>query len=170
MFDVRHELKDMGLVATNQAGAVAGQAKVINLGRELVEGKMVIDVAALEIASGNELYRLKLQGSAAHDFSSKVEDLAILELGAKEVLGGDQDSQPGRYVVPFSNAKGLYAWPYVRLYTEVSGSIATGINFSAFLAREVATRPLTALTTTTATSTTTTTSSTTTTTESHVAS
>jgi hypothetical protein len=161
MFDVAHELKDAGLVASSQAGMVDGQAKVVNLGRELVEGKLVIDVSALEIASNNELYRIKLQGSAAHDFSAYVEDLAILELGAKEVLGGDQDSQAGRYVVPFANAKGLYAWPYVRLYTEVSGSVVTGINFSAHLAREVTTRPLTGLTTTTTTSTTTTTTSTT---------
>jgi|GEM_PF-769470 len=165
MFDVQHELKEAGLVASNLAGAMGGQAKVVNLGRELVEGKLVIDVAALEIDSGDELYRVKLQGSAAHDFSAYVEDLAILEIGAKEVLGGDQDSLTGRYVLPFSNVKGLYVWPYVRLYTEVSGSVATGINFSAHLTREVSTRPFTGLTTTTTTtSTTTTTTSTTTTT------
>jgi hypothetical protein len=164
MFDVRHELKDAGLVASSLAGTVAGQAKVVNLGPELVEGKLVIDVLALEINSGDEKYRIKLQGSAAHDFSSTLEDLAILELGAKEVLGGDQDSQPGRYVVPFSNVKGLHAWPYVRLYTEVSGSIASGINFSAHLTREVSTRTPTALTTTTTTTTTTTSTTTTTTT------
>jgi len=164
MFDKQTELKDAGLVASNLAGTVDGQAKVVNLGRELVEGKLVIDVSALEIDSGDELYRIKLQGSAAHDFSSILEDLAILELGAKEVIGGDQDSQPSRYVVPFSNVKGLYAWPYVRLYTEVSGSIASGINFLAFLTPEISTRPTTALTTTTTTSTTTTTTSTTTTT------
>ncbi len=161
MFDVQHELKDAGLVATSQAGTVAGQAKVVNLGPELVEGKLVIDVSALEIESNNELYRIKLQGSAAHDFSSILEDLAILELGAKEVLGGDQDSQTGRYVLPFSNAKGLYAWPYVRLYTEVSGSVASGINFSAHLTREVSRRTTTALTTTTTTTTSTTTTTTT---------
>jgi hypothetical protein len=164
MFDVRHELKDAGLVGSSQAGTVDGQAKVGNLGAAPVEGKLVIDVSALEIASGNELYRIKLQGSAAHDFSAYVEDLAAVELGAKEVLGGDQDSQAGRYVVPFSNAKGLYAWPYVRLYTEVSGSIANGINFSAYLTREVSTRAATALTTTTTTSTSTSTTTSTTTT------
>jgi hypothetical protein len=162
MFDIRHELKDAGLVASNLAGTVDGQAKVVNLGSELVEGKLVIDVSALEIASNNELYRIKLQGSSCHDFAYNIEDLAILELGPKEVLGGDQDSQPGRYVVPFSNAKGLYAWPYVRLYTEVSGSIASGINFLAFLTREVTTRATTSLTTTTTTTTSTTTTTTTT--------
>ncbi len=161
MFDPRHELKDAGLVASSQAGKVDGQAKVVNLGPELVEGKLVIDVSALEIASDNELYRIKLQGSAAHDFSTYVEDLAILELGAKEVLGGDQDSEPGRYVVPCSNAKGAYVWPYVRLYTDVSGSVASGIDFSAYLTREVSTRTTTALTTTTTTSTSTTTTTTT---------
>ncbi len=161
MYDPRHELKDAGLVAVSGAGTVDSLPKVLNLGPEVVEGKMVIDVSALEIASDNELYRIKLQGSAAHDFSSKVEDLAILELGAKEVLGGDQDSEPGRYVLAFSNAKGLYVWPYVRLYTDVSGSVASGIDFSAYLTREVSTRPLTSLTTTTTTTTTSTTTTTT---------
>lgn len=160
MYDPRHELKDAGLVATSQTGTVDGLPKVLNLGPEVVEGKMVIDVSALEIESNNELYRIKLQGSAAHDFSSKVEDLAILELGAAEVLGGSQDSEPGRYVVPVSNAKGAYVWPYVRLYTDVSGSIATGIDFSAHLTREVSTRTTTALTTTTTTTTSTTTTTT----------
>jgi hypothetical protein len=160
MFDIRHELKDAGLVPSSLAGTVDGQAKVVNLGRELVEGKLVIDVSALEIASDNELYRIKLQGSSREDFAHNIEDLAIVELGAKEVLGGDQDSQPGRYVVPFSNAKGLYVWPYVRVYTDVSGSIASGINFSAHLTREVSTRNTEVMTATTTTTTSTTTTTT----------
>ena len=84
MFDVRHELKDAGLVASSLAGTVDGQAKVVNLGAAPVEGKLVIDVSALEIDSDNELYRIKLQGSAAHDFSSTLEDLAILEKNVSE--------------------------------------------------------------------------------------
>lgn len=157
MFDERHELKDAALVATDQAGTVGGESQVVYLGAAPVEGKLVIDVSALEIASNNELYRVKLQGSSRADFAHNIEDLAILELGAKEVLGGDQDSQAGRYVVPFSNAKGSYVWPYVRLYTDVSGSIASGIDFSAHLTREVTTRAMTTLTATTTTTTTTTT-------------
>jgi hypothetical protein len=160
MFDERHELKDAGLVASSLAGTVDGQAKVVNLGAAPVEGKLVVDVSALEIASNNELYKIKLQGSSRADFAHNIEDLAILELGAKEVLGGDQDSQAGRYVVPFANAKGLYVWPYVRLYIEVSGSVASGIDFSAHLTREVTTRPMTTLTATTTTTTSTTTTTT----------
>ena len=161
MFDLRHELKDAGLVASSLAGTVDGQAKVVNLGAAPVEGKLVIDVSALEIDSDNELYRIKLQGSSREDFAHNIEDLAILEVGAKEVLGGDQDSQTGRYVVPFSNVKGGYVWPYARLYAELSGSIGSGINFSAFLTREVSTRTTTVTTATTTTTTSTTTTTTT---------
>jgi hypothetical protein len=156
MFDVAHELKDAGLVASDQAGTVDGQPKVVNLGAA-AEGKLVIDVSALEIDSDDELYKIKLQGSSRADFAHNIEELAILELGAKEVLGGDQDSQAGRYVVPFSNVKGAYLWPYVRIYTDVSGSIASGIDFSAFLTREVTTRTSEVVTATTTTTTTTTT-------------
>jgi hypothetical protein len=144
-------------VATDQAGTMDGQAKVVNLGAAPVEGNLVVDVSALEIASNDELYKIKLQGSSRADFAHNIEDLAVLELGAKEVLGGDQDSQVGRYGVPFTNVKGLYLWPYVRLYTDVSGSIASGISFSAFLTREAPTRTSEVVTATTTTTTITTT-------------
>ena len=133
MFDTRHYLKDAGLVAADAAGQVDGSDKVVTLGDGLVEGFMIVDVSAIEIASNDELYKSKLQGSSRQDFAHNIEDLAILELGAKEVLGGDQDSAIGRYVVPFLNVKGSFVWPYVRVYTDVNGAIATGINFKAWL-------------------------------------
>lgn len=159
MFDIRHKLKDAGLVASDAAGTVDGSAAVVDLGEGYVEGHMVVDVTAIEIASNDELYKIKLQGSSREDFAHNIEDLAIIELGAKEVLGGDMDSLTGRYMVPFTNVKGSYIWPYVRLYCDVNGSIATGINFSAFLQRN----GRTSMNYTVATYTTTTTTTTTTT-------
>ncbi len=42
-------------------------------------------------------------------------------------------SETGRYQVPFRTEKNGTVWPYVRIYTEVAGTIATGLNFSAYL-------------------------------------
>lgn len=56
-------------------------------------------------------------------------------LGAAEVIGGDQDSAVGRYEVPFTTEKNGTVWPYVRVYTDVAGAIATGINFTAYLSK-----------------------------------
>ena len=162
LFDSNIQLKDAGLVASSAAGQVDSENQVVNLGEGRVDGFMVIDVSALEIASNNELYKIKLQGCHREDFAHGYEDLAILELGAKEVLGGQNDSAIGRYVVPFCNVKGAYLWPYVRVYCTVSGSIASGINYSAWLTSNPRTGTTSISSATTTTSTTSTTVTTTT--------
>ena len=136
MYDTNLELKDAGTLATATAGKVDGSAVTIDLGTGLVKGNMIVDVAAIEIASNDELYTIRLQGSDNSDFSTgDEEDLAILELGAAEVLGGDQDSTTGRYIVPFRNEKHGTTYRYVRVYLDVDGSIATGINYTAWLGK-----------------------------------
>ena len=75
MIDVTHIMKDAGLV----------------------EGKMIVDVTAIEIASNDEAYKITLQGSSKVDFADTIVDLAELTLGAAEIIGGDKDSTTGRY-------------------------------------------------------------------------
>lgn len=135
-YDSNLLLKDAGLVAASAAATVSSVAKTINLGEGLVEGKLYIDVTAIEIADNDELYRIALEGSDNSDFSTGDEEvLAILELGAAEVIGGDQDSAIGRYVVPFRTERNGTIYPHVRIYTTVSGTVATGINFAAWLGK-----------------------------------
>ena len=136
MYDNSLLLKDAGAVTESGVGTVGGVARILDVGEGLAEGEMVVDVTAIEIASNDELYSIALQGSDVADFttgSPKVEELACLNLGANEVLSGNQDSATGRYVVPFSNLKLETYFPYLRLYSTCAGSVATGINFSAFL-------------------------------------
>jgi len=135
MIDATHILKDAGLVAADAAGTVATVAKVVNLGAGAVEGKLVLDVTAIEIASNTEVYKISLQGSSSATFADTIVDLAEMTLGAAEVIGGDQDSAIGRYKVPFSTEKNGTIYPYVRVYADVAGDIATGINFSAYLSK-----------------------------------
>ena len=135
MIDYTHILKDAGLVAADAAGQVDSVDKIVNLGAGLVEGHLVIDVTAIEIASDDEKYAIKLQGSSSATFADTIEDLAILELGAAEVIGGDQDSTTGRYIVPFRTEKNGTTYQYVRVYTDVGGTIATGVNFSAYMGK-----------------------------------
>jgi hypothetical protein len=51
------------------------------------------------------------------------------------VIGGDVDSTTGRYEVPFSNRQNNIYYRYIRLYSDVSGAIATGANYSAFVSK-----------------------------------
>lgn len=131
-----HFTYDTSLVAKT-AGLLAASADgtIIDLGDGLVDGFLVIDLTACEIASGNEIYTVSLEGS----------DVAAMDSGsvclAKKVFGNlvvPMDaalSASGRYVIPFTNEEGGETFRYVRLSTLVAGTIATGINFSAFLAK-----------------------------------
>lgn len=128
-------LKDAGLVDADAAGTVGGVAAIADVGAGLIEANLVVDVTAIEIASNDEKYAIRLQGSTKSNFADTIEDLAILELGAHEVLGGDQDSATGRYIVPFRTERNGVIYPYLRVYTDVSGDIATGINFKAYISK-----------------------------------
>jgi hypothetical protein len=138
MIDDGYILKDAGLVAASATGQVDGEDFIADIGAARMEAKMVVDVSAIEIASDNEIYQIALQGSDSATFNGTtgaITTLAILELGANEVIGGDVDSVVGRYEVPFSNDKAGTVYPYVREYCTCNGSISTGINFSAYLAK-----------------------------------
>ncbi|QLA18957.1 hypothetical protein [Desulfolutivibrio sulfoxidireducens] len=135
MYDYSFSMKDAGLVAASAAATVGGSEKIANVGAGRVGSRLVIDVTAIEV-DADELYSIALQGSDVADFSTgdeKIEELAVINLGANEVIGGNQDSAIGRYEVPFSNVKLGTAYPYLRVYTTVAGTVATGINFTARL-------------------------------------
>jgi hypothetical protein len=127
-------MKDAGLVAADAAAQVSSADKILAVGDAVFKGVLVVDVTAIEIASNDELYRICVQGSSSATFASNVETVAQLSLGATEVRpGGAIDSTTGRYEVFFTNQQNGVTYPYVRVYTDVSGAIATGINYSAFI-------------------------------------
>lgn len=133
-FDANLEFKDAGLVASSAAAQVDSAAKVVDVGTGFFKGDLVIDVTAIEVATGNEGYRIAIEGSDNSGFSSGTEvELQSIKLGDSSVTGGDTDDTTGRYVLPFTNrwADGT-CYRYLRVYTTVEGTIATGINFSAF--------------------------------------
>ena len=131
MYDFTLSMKDAGLVAASAAATGSGAAKIANVGNARVDGRLVIDVTAIELASNDELYSVAIQGSTSATFASAIEELAVVNLGAAEVIGGDSDSTVGRYEIPFSNVKAGVTYPYLRVYTTVAGTVATGINYVA---------------------------------------
>lgn len=136
-FDAELEMKDAGLVAADAAATVDSAAKILSVGDATFKGVLVVDVTAIEIASNDELYRIIVQGSSSSSFASDIQNLAELTLGATEVRpGGAIDSATGRYELPFVNQQNGVTYPYLRVYTDVNGTIATGINYSAFIGRD----------------------------------
>ena len=140
-FDAELELKDAGLVGSSAAATVDGAAKVLDLGSGFVEGDIVIDVTALEIANNDEIYDIIAQLSLDNDFGTdtNIRERCQLNLSAAAVKRSDAnaDDAVGRYNLPFNNELKGTKYRYARLYTAVAGAlIANGINYSAFLAKK----------------------------------
>lgn len=136
-FDAELEFKDAGAITADGAAQVDSAAKIVNLGTGLWEGDMVIDVTAIEIDSNNERFDIGVQLSDSSSFASGIEQGPILAVGALETLiGADTDSTTGRYILPFHN-EGVdgNTYQYARIYVNVTGTIATGINFTAFASK-----------------------------------
>lgn len=128
-YDDALELKAAGLLAASADGTI------IDLGAGLVDGFLVIDLSACEIASGDERYTVSLEGSNVAAMSSGSVALAKKVFGNLVVPMDAALSASGRYVIPFRNEEGGTTYRYVRLSTLIAGTIATGINFSAFIAK-----------------------------------
>jgi len=133
IFDSELELKDAGLIAADAAATVGGSAAYVDFKDAEVEGYLVIEVTAAEVDTGDEIYKITLQGDSSAAFATALVTLATLECGDATQLDATADVGAGRYVIPFSNVQAGTAKRYVRLYTDVSGTIATGINYVGFL-------------------------------------
>jgi hypothetical protein len=119
------------------AGLVAASADstILDLGDGIFDGFLVIDMSACEIASGDEIYTVSVEGSNVAAMTSGSVCLGKKVFGNLVVPMDAALSAAGRYVIPFRNEEGGTIFRYVRVSTLVAGTIATGINFSAFLAK-----------------------------------
>lgn len=128
-YDDALSLKSAGLVAASADG------DILDLGDGLVDALLVIDVSAVEIATGDEIYTVSLEGSNIAAMTSGSVCLAKKVFGNLVVPMDAALSAAGRYVVPFRNEENGTIFRYVRLSTLVAGDVATGINFSAFIGK-----------------------------------
>lgn len=140
--DSATQLKDVGLVAATAAATVGGSAAVADLGGGYAEFDVVVDWSACEVASGDERFDIVIEGCALSTFGSGVYRLATLTLGDSSVSGNATDTPPqGRMVIHANNVaitsasdgNSASALRFVRARTIVAGSIATGINYQAWL-------------------------------------
>ena len=128
-YDDALEMKAAGLLAASADG------DILDLGAGLVDGFLVIDMSACEVATGNEIYTVSLEGSTVAAMTSASVCLAKKVFGNLVVPMDAALSAAGRYVIPFRNEEGGSTFRYVRLSTLIAGTIATGINFSAFITK-----------------------------------
>lgn len=137
-FDANLQFKDAGLIAASAAAQVSSAAQVLNVGNSPIDGVAVIDASAIEIGSNDELFTLLVQGSNSATFAGTAAvTLAAIRLGSAggKAAGESADAVGGgHYELPFINVQNDVVYQYLRMYTLVAGTIATGINYKAFAA------------------------------------
>lgn len=134
-FDAGLELKDAGAITADAAAQVDAADKIVDLGASSrFDGRAIIDVSALDVASGNELYKIKIQVSSSATFASGVVTVAVIELGDSSVTGNTADSTTGRYELPFTNEYDGTIYRYLRAYTDVAGTTPS-INYTCWVAK-----------------------------------
>jgi len=132
-YDASLLLKAAGLVAASADGSL-----ILDLGGGLFDGVEVIDVTALEVATGDETYQIIYEGSPDVGFTAGT--LAVLQrimLGAVAASTAPQGfaDAVGRFTVPLRNERNGVLYQFMRIRTVVIGTIATGINYSTWLAK-----------------------------------
>ena len=135
--DYSLRLKDAGAIAASAAAQVGGADKILDMGAARFDGRVVVDVTACEVDTGNEGYKIWVQGSTSPTFASGVWILGGLSLGDSAVSLETVDTAATRHQeIAFCNEVNGVVFRYIRLYTVVIGTIASGgINYSANLVR-----------------------------------
>lgn len=129
IYDADLQLQDAGLIAASTNGDY-----ILDMGDGIFDGFMVIDVTAVEVASGDEIYDIYLEGSSVADMTSGSVALSQIRMGNASDPA-DSDTGTGRFTVPVRNEQNGTLYRYVRLRAVVAGTVATGINLSSFLAK-----------------------------------
>ena len=136
-FDYLLRMKDAGLVAASAAAQVDSADKILDMGAQRFDGRVLVDVTACEVASGDEKYVIIVQGSTSATFASGVWNLAALPLGDSTVSLETVDTAATRHQeIAFCNEVNGVLYRYLRVYTQVVGTVATGINYTANLAQK----------------------------------
>ena len=141
--DSATQLKDAGLVAASAAATVSSAAAYHDFGAANAYARfaIVIDWTACEVADGNEVYTVQVEGATASAFST-VYRLATAKFGDSSVNNQPVDTTPsGRAVIFADNVActsatdpgSEIACRYVRIYLTVGGTVATGFNYTAWL-------------------------------------
>lgn len=134
LFDALLQLKDAGAITADAVTQVASVDAKLDVGAGEVNGFLCIDITAMDATTGDENYKLRLQGSTASDFSAGVVTLVTFEAGDVTTLGPNEsaDTALAHYAIPFTNEKAGTLYRYLRLHTDVTGTTPS-INYKAYL-------------------------------------
>ena len=114
---------------------LGGNQGVSPLQQARIDAVCVIDVTAIDVASGNETYSLRVLGCNSSGFASNVAELAAITIGKGSALvpTTQSDATTGRIELPFCTERFNQKYEFVKLYVDVGGTTPS-INLLAFVA------------------------------------
>ncbi|MFB0691938.1 hypothetical protein ACA106_15600 [Agrobacterium pusense] len=130
------------------SGYVNQVQQQVDIGVGLWEGRLSLELNALDLSSGDETYRLFLLGSndpafgngnveilATQDFAAATTGRLLPTVAPASSSMPPSNRQSGRFVVPVTNLRGMFLFRYLQLYTQLGGTTPS-ITLSAWLATE----------------------------------
>jgi hypothetical protein len=138
-FDADLQLKDAGLIAADDIAQVDGSDKILDFGAARVDGRVVIDATAVEVADGDESFHVVLEFSNSSTFASGIVQGPGFVLGdaaAAAMANADADNGAGRYELPFASEINGTVYRYMRLAVDVAGTVGTGVDFTAYVVKD----------------------------------
>jgi len=133
--DMLLRLKTAGALKVNTATLqVDGSDGIINIGEGRVEAVIFINATAVEIATGDEKYTITPVYSNDPTFASGIVTGPAISLGIA-TSPADVDLIEGQYEFPMTNVVNGVSYGYMKLALVVAGTLATGIDFAAFLGK-----------------------------------
>ena len=124
-FDYAARLQDAADIVATVVGKIASAEYIFDAGAARMDARAIVDITACEVATGNEHYRICIQGSTSATFASGVWNLACLELGDSSVSLETVDTVAGRRELHFCNEVNGLVLRYIRVYFFVAGTIDT---------------------------------------------
>jgi hypothetical protein len=137
-FDSDLELKDTSASITSSAAALVDTvARILDLGPARVDGVVVVDVTALDVAAGDEATIFAQvsdggPGATAFEAGNWIAAGALI-LGDVTLNGSKVDSTIGHYELQFTNEINGTIYRYLRLYLLIAASGA--LTYTGYLAK-----------------------------------
>ncbi len=129
-YDADHLLKASGAVTAT------GASSILNLGDARCDARVIVDVSAIDITTGDEAYELRVQVSDSASFASGIQTVGAFKFGDSTVTGGSADTVVGRYELGVSNEFNGTIYTYLRINAVVAGTTPS-ITYAAYLATGV---------------------------------
>jgi hypothetical protein len=126
-YDALHLLKASGAVTST------GASSILDLGAARWDGRVIVDVSALDTASADESYELRVQVSNSSTFASGIQTVGAFKFGDSSLTGGSADSTTGRFELGVSNEYNGTTYRYIRINAVIAGTTPT-ITYAAYLA------------------------------------